>query len=169
MRRRRVFWLVALSIFLFSCDAGVKCFVFNNFSTTHKGMCVFRNFLGIDFCINCVTNRGGAWGIFAAYPKSMLFARIFITLALFAYVIFINRERKREFPLWLILTGALSNIVDYLFYGCVIDVFHFTLWNYSFPVFNIADTAIFLGSTTLLVQSICEQMRSKRGGRAALS
>lgn len=160
--------LVALSLCLFFCDAGVKYLVFSDFANIrfHKGIEIFHDFWGVDFCINCVTNQGGAWGIFAAYPKLVLALRISIILALFVYAIFINRERRRELPLWLILTGALSNIVDYLFYGCVVDMFHFTLWNYSFPVFNIADTIIFLGSATLLVQSIHEQIKSKRGRKA---
>jgi len=170
MQKRRVFRFIFFSLFLFLCDAGLKYLVFTNLSNMnysapfypYGGVGVFENFFGIDFCINRVTNLGGAWGLFAAYPKAMLILRICIIFAVFIYAIFVNKERKRNVPFMLILTGALSNIIDYFLYGFVIDMFHFTLWKYSFPVFNVADMLIFFGVTMLLIQAILEKAKSKK-------
>ena len=49
----------------------------------------------------------------------------------------------------LIIGGALSNGVDRLFWGCVIDFLSIG-WAF-FPVFNLADVAIFIGTCLLLI------------------
>lgn len=50
----------------------------------------------------------------------------------------------------LIMGGATGNLIDYFRFGYVIDMFHFTFWGYSFPVFNFADAAISIGALCLL-------------------
>jgi signal peptidase II len=57
----------------------------------------------------------------------------------------------KRIPIWLVLTGALGNALDYCLYGHVIDFLHFTFWGYSFPIFNIADSCIFLGVLMLIL------------------
>lgn len=46
----------------------------------------------------------------------------------------------------LILSGAISNIVDRFYFGCVIDFIDLKFW----PVFNLADIYITIGSIVLL-------------------
>ena len=170
MNKRRVFRFIFFSLFLFLCDAYTKHLVFTRLPDAHGiapfypygGVGVFQGFLGIDFCINYVTNQGGAWGLFSAYPIPLLVLRICIILAVFIYTLFVNKHRKRDLPFLLILTGASGNILDYFIYGFVVDMFHFTLWGYSFPVFNVADVMIFLGISTLLLQSLCEKIRAPK-------
>jgi len=48
----------------------------------------------------------------------------------------------------LILSGAVSNIVDRLRFGCVVDFIDLKFW----PVFNLADIFIVLGAIFLLVR-----------------
>ena len=56
--------------------------------------------------------------------------------------------------LFLVLGGALSNIVDRYFFGCVID--YISLVN-ILPTFNIADIAIFLGCFLIFIYSLKSQ------------
>jgi signal peptidase II len=109
------------------------------------GMAVFQGF-GIDFCIRHVTNTGIAWGLGSSFQDFILLLRMAIT----AGVIFYMKRSSQKYALALIVAGGLGNIVDYFVYGHVIDMFHFILWGYSYPVFNIADTSIFLGIVALL-------------------
>jgi signal peptidase II len=53
----------------------------------------------------------------------------------------------RNFSLAIILSGALSNILDRLYYGCVIDFINLHLW----PVFNLADSFIVFGAIMILI------------------
>lgn len=167
MRQRRVFRFIFLALLLFICDAFTKHLVLTKLPNMYYsspfypygGVGVFQDFLGIDFCINRVGNRGGAWGLFATYPNILLIFRIGIILGGFVYAAFINKVRKRDLPFLLILTGASCNIFDCFLYGFVVDMFHFILWNYSFPVFNVADMMIFFGVSTLIIQSLMEKIR----------
>lgn len=109
--------------------------------------------LGIDFSINHVINRGAAWGVGGAWQELILFARIAIVAGLFSYLCISPKAALQRYAFILIIVGGLGNIIDYFVYGHVIDMFHFIFWGYSFPVFNIADSAIFLGIASLLWKS----------------
>lgn len=98
----------------------------------------------ITFSLNTIVNTGAAWGLFAGHPTLLFFVRILIILGV-AYL------APKRLSIGLILTGAVGNIIDYCLYGHVIDFFHFTFWGYSFPIFNIADSCITLGTFALLL------------------
>jgi signal peptidase II len=119
----------------------------------YGGIGLFKNFLGIEASISYATNKGAAWGLFAHYQDWLILLRVGLVIALSVYF-FLNRQRAWNIPLALILAGALGNILDYFLYGHVIDMFHFVLWGYDFPVFNIADSSIFIGICWLILLSI---------------
>lgn len=50
-----------------------------------------------------------------------------------------------------ILGGALGNVFDRLIYGYVIDFLDFYYATYHWPAFNIADSAIFIGASLLII------------------
>ncbi len=47
----------------------------------------------------------------------------------------------------LILAGAISNIIDRIFFGCVIDFIDLKFW----PVFNLADIYITIGAIMIII------------------
>lgn len=120
----------------------------------YGGIGVFKNFLGIEFSINHATNRGAAWGMFAEYQAYLLVLRIVFVAGLLIYLLFYNKESSKQIPLALIVAGAVGNICDYFLYGQVIDMFHFILWGYDYPIFNVADSVIFVGIVWLFFQSL---------------
>ncbi len=168
MNKGRVWILLFLAAVFLLIDAASKYWVEQHLIPIHfsspiypfGGIGVFQDFLGIDFCINRASNTGGAWSLFSSYPKALLIARIGIILSLFIYTIFFNKERNRDLPFTLILAGAAANIADFFIYGAVVDMFHFILWGYSFPIFNVADMLIFFGVSIILVQELLKKYRS---------
>lgn len=74
-----------------------------------------------------------------------------VTPVLCALILFVLAklpyDNKRYFPLWIIgflmLAGALGNLVDRICYRYVIDFIYFSLIN--FPVFNVADIYVTCG------------------------
>ena len=56
--------------------------------------------------------------------------------------------------LMLAIGGAVSNALDRVLYGAVADFFHFHWQDWSFYIFNVADTAITFGVLLLLVDFI---------------
>ncbi|RZG76561.1 signal peptidase II [Acinetobacter sp. WCHAc060025] len=53
----------------------------------------------------------------------------------------------------LILGGAIGNLIDRISLGYVIDFIHVFYQNHHFPAFNIADSAITLGTILLLIDT----------------
>ena len=62
----------------------------------------------------------------------------------------------------LILGGALGNLIDRITLGYVVDFIHVYYQNHHFPAFNIADSAITLGTILLLIDTFfLEKQRPK--------
>ena len=130
-------------------------------SYPYGGVGVFENFLGIEFSLVRVANRGAAWGSFSSWYFPLLLIRIAITIGLFCYILFWNKAKKQTAVLVMILAGAVGNIYDCFVYGHVIDMFHLNFWGYSYPVFNLADVYICLGVAIFVVQSFINRKKCK--------
>lgn len=115
----------------------------------YGGIPLFRDFLGIEFSITHATNTGAAWGVLGGYQVPLLIVRILLIVCLAVYTA-LFAEQRRKLPFALILSGAAANVADYFLYGHVVDMFHFVFWGYSYPVFNIADSSIFIGVLWLI-------------------
>jgi signal peptidase II len=124
------------------------------------GVSVFHNFLGIDFCIHHVTNRGAAWGVGDGLQNLLLVLRIGVVAGLVYYLKTSSKAFIYRYPLTMIIAGGLGNILDYFIYGHVIDMFHFIFWGYSYPVFNVADASIFCGIVWLLSHSFLQRKKN---------
>ncbi|KAF3361962.1 Lipoprotein signal peptidase [Chlamydiales bacterium STE3] len=111
----------------------------------YGGIAVIRNFFGIEFSISYATNKGAAWGVFSHYQFLLLLLRMALIGGLMGYFLLRQRGLLQQSCLALILAGAIGNVIDYFIYGHVVDMLHFVFFSYDFPVFNLADTAIFLG------------------------
>lgn len=125
----------------------------------YGGIGIFRNFGGIEFSINHMTNTGAAWGMLGDYQLPLILLRIGLIIGLCVYLCYFNSHSSWRLPLILIIAGALGNVIDFFVYGHVVDMFHFVLWGYDFPVFNIADSAISIGIAFLFCLSFFDQTK----------
>ncbi len=68
-----------------------------------------------------------------------------------------NHEKWLGFGLALVLGGAIGNVIDRIRLGYVVDFIQwFANWNgntHYWPSFNIADSAIFVGTALILISS----------------
>ena len=112
------------------------------------GIALFENLGGVSCSLNLVGNTGMAWGFFSQFPQWLLAIR----LAIIAVMIFfaVSARNSTRMALWFIIGGALGNSVDMILHGYVIDFFHFQLFGWSFPLFNVADSCITLGALFLI-------------------
>ncbi len=120
------------------------------------GIGILQNIFGISFSLNTVFNTGAAWGIFSGYPLLLFLFRVLMIGGLVFFLCF-EKKKAKNFPLWLIATGAIGNAIDYLLYGHVVDFFHFVFWGVSFPVFNCADAYISIGVAWLFLFESCKK------------
>jgi len=110
------------------------------------------------FNITHVKNEGAAFGLFADSPapwKTVLL--IVISAALLATVVGVVWKTRRlhweaGVGLSLILGGALSNLVDRIRMGRVVDFLDFYIRSYHWYTFNLADRAIVVGAGFLILQ-----------------
>lgn len=152
---------LVIGIILFLADAASKYFTqkflpiisFSNNAYPYGGIGVFENFFGIEFSIIHLINRGAAWGFFSDFQVPLLILRVILIAGLLYFLLFRNKQRSWAIPLTLVAVGALGNVLDYFIYGHVIDMFHFVLWGYDYPAFNVADAAITIGVFWLICLS----------------
>ena len=108
------------------------------------------------FLINLtyLENRGAAFGIL---QDSRIFF-ILLTLAIVGYLIYYFIKNYKTSPKILnvsiafIISGALGNFYDRLFNGYVVDFLDFAF--IDFPVFNVADIFVTVGSFLLIIYMI---------------
>lgn len=127
------------------------------FESRGEDVSIFHNFLGISCSITHAVNTGAAWGYFGNFPHALLVLRFFLICGLITYLVFWQMPAKFRLPLVLILSGAIGNVLDFFLYGHVIDMIHFVFWGYDYPVFNVADMLIFIGTFLILFMTIREK------------
>ncbi len=124
------------------------------YSSDYPGILLFNDlFGGVDLYLTHIGNRGAAWSLLAEWQVPLLFLRIFFICGLFLYLLKGNSPREWKLPIICILAGAVGNVLDYFLYGHVIDMIHFVFWGYQYPIFNIADISIFLGTLLWILHS----------------
>jgi signal peptidase II len=110
------------------------------------------------FNITYVRNTGVAFGIFSSIssPAKAILLSIFTAAAAVAVAVYSVRSSEKnrllQVSLSLILGGALGNLYDRLTYGYVIDFVEIFIGSYSWPAFNVADSAISTGVVLLAVE-----------------
>ena len=80
-------------------------------------------------------------------------------------VAWLSQLPRREWwiaaPVSLVLGGALGNLIDRIHYGYVIDFVDFHLVGWHFATFNIADAAVSIGATWLIIRVVYESLIGK--------
>ncbi len=70
-------------------------------------------------------------------------------------------QKLFSFALACILGGAIGNVIDRLLYGHVIDFLDFHWHSWHFPAFNVADSAITIGATCLILDELLRVRRAR--------
>jgi signal peptidase II len=96
-------------------------------------------------------NDGAAWGLFSG---QMLFFYIMSAFALVVFGYFAASIDFKKAPIYsvaivLLISGTLGNLIDRVQFGFVIDFIDVYIFGYNYPVFNVAD--IFLTVGTLML------------------
>jgi len=106
-------------------------------------------------------NPGAAFSLFATMPHGFR-SVFFIALSLVATVVLIALMFRRttttshSIAFALILAGTIGNLIDRVARGLVIDFIYFHHATFSYPIFNIADSAITIGVALILLLSWLE-------------
>jgi signal peptidase II len=104
-------------------------------------------------------NTGAAFGLFPSGGTVFTIVAVVVSLAILYYFPFVPREQiALRLGLALQLGGAMGNLTDRLIHGTVTDFISVG----SFPVFNVADASISVGTAVLLGAMWIEERRTRR-------
>ena len=122
----------------------------------NKNIRVINNVINFTY----VENSGAAFGIGNNIVISIL--TCFLLVLFCIYILWNKKNINNYVPYTSILAGAISNFLDRLFRGYVIDFVDIDFL--KFPCFNIADICIVLGVIVLISYLIKESLIDKKKG-----
>jgi signal peptidase II len=107
-----------------------------------------------------VENRGAAFGLFQ--DQKLFFVIVTIVVLSLVVTLFITKghsmTRLSRLSLHMILGGALGNFIDRIRLGYVVDFIDVKFGSvYDFPVFNIADMSLVIGSAILMILIVTDK------------
>lgn len=145
--KKKIYFIALIGILL---DQITKIFI-SNWMSPFTSKIIIKDFFSITY----VKNTGGAWGILNNNLSFLIIVSIIALLVL-------NRYIKKESSInkimllsyGFLIGGIFGNLIDRIVRGYVVDFFHFYIFNYSYPVFNIADILIVVGIILMLIEVI---------------
>ncbi len=120
-----IFFLISLSIVL--SDQIVKFFIRNNMNIGDS-IPIINNIFHITY----VANLGAGFGIMQGKTSLLIWFTIIVIGIILFYYDKIQEKKPLQIFSGLILGGTLSNLIDRLLFGFVIDFLDFRIW----PVFK---------------------------------
>ncbi|MBD3238840.1 MAG: hypothetical protein GF332_04365 [Candidatus Moranbacteria bacterium] len=115
--------------------------------------------------LNTVCNSGIAFGLQFNHELNrwLIIGSNIMVLAMLVYFIsqpknFLVKKRFNFYFVLIIISGALSNLLDRLLFGCVLDYLDPKIW----PVFNLADAFITAAAILLIFFNAFSKSQSKK-------
>lgn len=102
-----------------------------------------------------IHNFGISFGLLSGVFSSWLIIIVGLLVVAFIYYLMTGaKETLEKSGLFIIICGALSNIIDRTVNGYVIDYIYFHFNNFSWPAFNFADIYITIGIIMIMVNML---------------
>ena len=122
------------------------------------------------FDLVLVYNPGAAFSFLADQPGWQRWFFIVLAFVVCIWLFTMMRQHVAEIlnpaAFAFIIGGALGNVIDRIAYGAVVDFLSFHIGPYTWPAFNLADSAIFLGVFLMILAQIMESRRNKQASQS---
>ena len=136
-----------LTIILVIIDLTVKLII-KNTMIPNQSITIINNF----FYITYVKNTGAAWSILSGRKIFLIIFSLIVIISIIYYIIKRKENNRLEsIGYSMVLSGAIGNLIDRIIYGYVIDYLDFYIFNYDYPIFNIADILIVIGIIIIFI------------------
>jgi signal peptidase II len=128
----------------------------------HETIIVIPGFFHLTY----IRNPGAAFGLLANQGNGFRF--VFFGVTSLAAVVLLGAllyktppdQRMTPLAISLVLGGALGNLLDRIRFGEVVDFMDFFVNGFHWPAFNLADSAITIGITILLINFFLERKKN---------
>ena len=140
---------IFILILLVSLDIVTKNLVFNYID--------LYDFIPILFFLELthIHNFGVSFGFLSGIVSPWIL--IFIGLLVVGFITYLminSKDLLEKWGLFIIISGALSNIIDRIINGYVIDFIYLHISNFYWPAFNFADIYISIGILMVIINII---------------
>jgi signal peptidase II len=107
-------------------------------------------------------NPGGAFSLFHGDGELITYLSGALSLALIIWLLWGGQKRSMLFQVGMALVagGAWGNLIDRLRWGYVVDFLDLGTNSWRWPTFNLADSAIVLGTALIALALIVREARS---------
>lgn len=145
MKNKKIIYYI--SFFLFILDQIIKLLIQTNMEL-YQEIKVISNFFSLYY----VKNTGAAFSILQD-ASSIILLISFLSVFFLNYYILKEKNitKLSKFSFGLLLGGIYGNLLDRIIHRSVIDYLAFSIFNYSFPIFNLADIGITVGVGLLIL------------------
>lgn len=135
-----------ISIIIIIIDQITKMLVVENLKNQNP-IVIIEDFLQFNYA----ENYGAAFGILQNQQLFFIIITIIIILGILIYIVKSNSTRLMNYSLLMVVGGAVGNFIDRIRLGYVVDFIDVKFGNiYDYPVFNIADSFIVIGTFFLV-------------------
>lgn len=131
------------------------------FTQVGESQILLGNLFGETLRFTHLNNTGAAFSMSIGNPLTNRLFFIGASLVAIAFIVFLMYHATHRLQLWafgLVLGGAVGNLVDRIFLGGVTDFIDVDIPRIMgmdrFPVFNIADSVIFIAMCLLIIDMI---------------
>jgi len=140
---------IIIFLFLVLSDLLSKHFVFNYID--------LYQFITISyfFDITHIHNFGVSFGLFSGKISSLILIIIGLLVTAFVTYLYVNSiDILERWGLFIIICGAIANIIDRSTNGYVIDFLYFHINQFYWPAFNFADIYISIGIIMIIINMV---------------
>ena len=113
------------------------------------------------FDITHIHNFGVSFGLFSGTIPTIILIVIALLVTIFVIYLYLNSNNIIErWGLFIIICGAIANLIDRSFNGYVIDFLYFHINEFYWPAFNFADIYISVGIIMIIVNMVKKVKKS---------
>ncbi|MDC0073749.1 signal peptidase II [Alphaproteobacteria bacterium] len=150
-------YAIILAIFVLFLDQITKLFVLD---FLRDGSILINN----NFNLVLVYNTGISFSLFQmnSYSGQLILASLGGLIVIFLFLWLLKLKNVfHSLALGLIIGGALGNIFDRIIRGGVIDFIDLHIFDYHWPAFNFADSAIVVGALGIIYKGFFKNKTKK--------
>lgn len=145
--KKNIFIITSFSLLIDQISKYIVGYYEFNFS-------LIRNFLSFIY----TKNEGIAFSMFAGKKILIILSSVVLLLILFSFLKkdYLSKNKDNillDIGYGILFGGILGNLIDRIIRGAVVDFISLKLFNYYFPIFNLADLFITCGVIILLINN----------------
>jgi signal peptidase II len=159
--RKVIQWAAITAVIFAILDQASKAIVVAKFNLG-ESIAIIPGFFNLTY----ITNKGAAWGIL----HGKIWLLMLISVVVFALIVWHIRTltegwNERYFAMALIISGIIGNSIDRIWRKEVVDFLDFYIKvndkSYSWPAFNVADSAITVGVIIYIASTLFRKSPKK--------